>query len=94
MSANQFQVMLPNEFMPFLLKLKDGNTPDEKVTLSLALGMFLSNQVTLAKAAELANRSIWEFVDILKSLDKSWGEYSDDAYMMDELTLSGLTGAK
>jgi len=94
MSASQFQVTLPNEFMPFILQLKDGNTTDEKVSLSLAIGMFLSKQTTLAKSAELAKKNIWEFVDTLKSLGISWGEYTEDSLMMDELTLSKVAGAK
>ena len=93
MSANQFQVTIPNEFMPFILQMKDGNTPDEKVTLSLAIGMFLSKQASLAKAAELAKKSIWEFIEVLKAQGISWGEYTEDSYMMDELTLSKLASA-
>ena len=92
MSVNQFNVTIPNEFMPFILQLKDGSTPDEKVTLSLAIGMFLSKQTTLAKSAELAKKTIWEFVDMLKSLNISWGEYTEESFMMDELTLSKVTG--
>ena len=94
MSVNQFQVAIPNEFMPFIQQLKDGDTPDEKVTLSLAIGMFLAKQATLAKAAELAKRTIWEFSEILKSLGISWGEYTEESLTMDELTLSKLTGIK
>jgi predicted HTH domain antitoxin len=92
MSANQFKVTLPNEFMPFILQLKDGNTTDEKVSLSLAIGMFLSKQTTLAKSAELAKKTIWEFVDVLRSQGISWGEYTEDSLMMDELTLSKIAG--
>jgi len=94
MLSNQFQVNLSNEFMPFILQVKDGNTTDEKVTLSLAMGMFLSKQATLAKAAELAQKSIWEFVDVLKALGVSWGEYTEDSYSLDKLTLSKLTDNK
>jgi len=91
MAVNQFQVTLPNDFMPFIQQLKDGKTTDDKVTLSLAIGMFLSKQVTLAKASELASKSVWEFVDVLKSLGIPWGEYSEDSYLLDELTLSKLS---
>ena len=94
MLSNQFQVSLSNEFMPFIRQVKDGKTTDEKVTLSLAMGMFLSKQATLAKAAELAQRSIWEFVDVLKALGVSWGEYTEDSYSLDELTLSKLSDNK
>jgi len=94
MSGNQFQVTIPNEFMPFIQQMKDGDTPDEKVALSLAVGMFLSKQSTLAKSAELARKSVWEFTDILKSLGIPWGEYSEDSIMMDDLTLSKLAGGE
>lgn len=92
MLANQFQVSLPNELMPFIGQIKDGKSTDEKVTLSIAIGMFLSKQATLAKAAELAQKSIWDFIEVLKSLGISWGEYSEESLLMDELTLSKLTG--
>ena len=91
MLSNQFQVSLPNELMPFLYQIKDGKSTDEKVTLSIAIGMFLSKQATLAKAAELARKTIWEFVDVLKAQGVPWGEYSDDAFLLDELTLSKLS---
>ena len=90
MLSNQFQVTIPNESMPFILQMKDGKTPDEKVTLSLAIGMFLSKQATLAKAAELARKSIWEFIEVLRAQGIAWGEYTDDAYLLDELALSKL----
>jgi len=90
MHANQFQVTLPNELIPYIYQIKDGKTADEKVILSLAIGMFLSKQVTLAKAAELSQRSIWEFKDALVSQGISWGEYTEDSYLLDELSLSKL----
>ena len=94
MLSKQFQVNLPNEFMPFISQVKVGKTTDEKVTLSLAMGMFLSKQATLAKAAELAQKSIWEFVDVLKAQGIPWGEYTEDSYSLDELTLSKLADNK
>jgi len=89
-SISQFQVALPNELMPFILQIKDGKTTDEKVTISLAIGMFLSKQVTLAQAAELAKKSIWDFTDVLKSLGIPWGEYTEMELAKDELALSKL----
>ena len=93
MLSNQFQVNLPNELIPFICQVKDGATTDEKVTLSLAIGMYLSKQATLAKAAELAQKSIWEFIDVLKAQGISWGEYTEDSLLLDELTLSKQAGA-
>ena len=53
------QVSIPSDFVPFVSLLKDGKTVDEKVKLSLAIGFFLSKTVTLAKAAELAGKSLY-----------------------------------
>ena len=36
------------------------------IKLSLAIGMFVSQEITLAKAAELAEKSILEFIGTLK----------------------------
>jgi len=94
MLSNQFQVSISNEFMPFICQVKDGKTTDEKVTLSLAIGMFLSKQTTLAKAAELSKKNIWEFIEILKGFGIAWGDYTEESFMMDELTLSKLANEK
>ena len=89
-AQSSIQVNLPGEFMPFLGRLKDGKTTDEKVALSLAVGMYLSKQITMAKAAELAHMDMWAFVDALKSQGIPWGEYSDESLAWDELTLSKM----
>ena len=84
------QVSIPSDFVPFVSLLKDGKTVDEKVKLSLAIGLFLSKTVTLAKAAELAGKSLWEFIDILKAQEICWGEYGQEQERQDELTLTKL----
>jgi predicted HTH domain antitoxin len=87
---HDIQVNIPSDFVPFVLQLKDGKTVDEKVKLSLSIGLFLTKIVTLAKAAELAGKSLWEFTDILKTLGIFWGEYGQEQERQDELTLSKL----
>lgn len=89
-NQSPIQVNLPGEFMPFLYQIKDGKTTDEKVALSLAIGMFLSKQATLAKAAELAHKDMWGFVEVLKAQGIAWGEFSEEAFLQDELTLSKM----
>jgi predicted HTH domain antitoxin len=84
------QVSIPGEFAPFVFQLKDGKTIDEKVKLQLAIGLFLSKTVTLAKAAELAGESLWEFIDLLKAQGIDWGEYGDEQERQDELTISKI----
>ena len=54
----------------------------EKLHLSLAIGMFVSRELSLAKAAQLANKNIFEFMDILKLLNIPSIFYTDE--MLDD----------
>ncbi|GHU55271.1 hypothetical protein FACS1894132_11130 [Clostridia bacterium] len=53
-----------------LLPIKD------KLQLSLAVGMFVSHEISLAKAAQLANKSLSEFMGILKAVGISSISYT------------------
>jgi len=50
----------------------------DKLKLSLAIGMFVSHEISLAKAAELANKELYEFIDILKSIGIPSIVYTED----------------
>ena len=50
----------------------------DKLQLSLAIGMLVSREISLAKAAQLANKSLFEFMDILKSLSVPAVVYADE----------------
>jgi len=54
----------------------------EKMHLNLAIGMFVSREISLAKAAQLANKNIFEFMDILKLLNIPSVFYTDE--MLDD----------
>lgn len=58
---------LVNILIPYLYAIKDGNSITDKANLSLILGLFVSKAVTLEKAAELVEKPIWDFIDLLKS---------------------------
>ena len=47
------QVSIPSDFVPFVSLLKDGKTVDEKVKLSLAIGLFLWEFINILKAQEI-----------------------------------------
>lgn len=91
MESKIIDIKISEELIPYLYTIKDGKTVSEKVTLSVVLGLFLSKTITLEKAAELAGKSIWDFIDILKEQQISWGEYSDDAFQMDDHALNKLS---
>ena len=51
---------------------------NDKLQLSLAIGMFVSQEISLAKAAELAKKNLLEFIDILKDRDIPAFIYTED----------------
>ncbi|GAA0435448.1 hypothetical protein GCM10008983_10050 [Lentibacillus halophilus] len=53
LDKNDTNVQLPNEIIGILEKSVNGKNIDEKVRLSLAIGMFVDGTVTLERAAEL-----------------------------------------
>lgn len=83
-------VTISEAMVPYLYTVKDGNTVAEKVNISLILGLFVSKAVTLEKAAELAGKSVWDFVEVLKGCRIPWGEYTDEDAAMDAAALDKL----
>lgn len=61
---------------------------NEKLQLSLAIGMFVSQEISLAKAAELAKKNLVEFIDILKERGISSFHYTEDM-LGDDLKFAG-----
>ena len=61
---------------------KRETTITDKLHVSLAIGMFVSREISLAKAAQLANKNIFDFMNILKSLDISAVVYTNE--MLDD----------
>lgn len=55
------------EFRPFLEQFGSGRDLDELVMISVAIEIYISKNVSLARAAELAQKSLGEFIDILRS---------------------------
>lgn len=94
MAQNIVDVEIPKTLVPYLYTMKDGKTMDDKVTISIVVGIFLSGTVTLEKAAELAGKSIWDFIDFLKAQDIPWGSFTEEELQMDELTIANLSGER
>ena len=86
MAMDFFQVNLPTEFLPLFNSL-DGTNIDSKVKVSLAIGLFVEKQVTLAKAAELSGKTLGEFIDLLRSKQIPWVEYNEEHLKDDELVI-------
>ena len=52
MAQNLINVEIPETLSPYLYTMKDGKTMDDKVTISIVVGLFVSGIITLEKAAE------------------------------------------
>lgn len=53
-------------------------TINAKLMLSLAIGMFISREISLAKAAQLAGKNLTDFMDILNDLNIPAFSYTSD----------------
>ena len=91
MAMEYFQVNLPKEFFT-LIDALEGPDLDAKVKVSLALGLFVNKQVTLARAAELSGKSLGEFIDLLRSRNIPWMEYTEEHLKDDERAIQDLLG--
>lgn len=91
MAMESFQINLPKEFLP-LIDALEGPNLDAKVKISLALGLFVEKQVTLARAAELSGKSLSEFIELLRSKNIPWMEYEEEHLKDDERAIRALLG--
>jgi predicted HTH domain antitoxin len=57
---------------------QNGMTLHDKLQLNLAIGMFVSQEISFAKAAQLAGKNLCEFMDILKGLGISAIVYTEE----------------
>ncbi|MGN0364937.1 MAG: UPF0175 family protein [Suilimivivens sp.] len=92
MSTKSVDITISEELVPYLYTLKDGKTVSDKLTLSAVVGLFASNVVTLEKAAELTGKSVWDFIDILKTYGIPWGDCTEEDLQMDDMALEKLAG--
>lgn len=90
MASKIVDVKISEDLIPYLYTIKEGKTVGDKVTLSVVIGLFLSKTITLEKAAELSEKSIWDFMDVLKEQKIPWGEYSEEDFQMDDLAINKL----
>ena len=83
-------ITISKKVLPFLYTLQDGSTVAEKVNISLVLGLFASKTITLEKAAELAGKNVWDFIEVLRKYQIPWGEYTQEDSEMDSLSIKKM----
>lgn len=84
------EVVIPEDLLPLLDDLGHGNSLDENVRISIAISLFVAKSVSLARAAEIANFSLNDFIYILKLKNIPWGEYTEEDMMDDEIAIKDL----
>ena len=85
---NTDNIKLNEDITKFIEKLAFlGSNLEEKVNVSLAISLFAGKQVSLAKAAELANKPLTDFMDVLKKINIPWSEYTADTKNSDDLAI-------
>jgi len=70
----------------------EGNDLDDKVRISLAIGFYGEKQVSLSRAADLARKSLEEFIDLLQSKHIPWIEYTESSLNDDKPAIKELSG--
>ncbi|EOD01903.1 UPF0175 family protein [Caldisalinibacter kiritimatiensis] len=85
------RVNLKNDFKE-VFKADSEKYLHENIKISLAIAAFIEKRVTLARAAELADKNLSEFIKILTRYQIPWMEYTEDTFLQDEKTLEELRG--
>ena len=70
---------IPDEIVYEMSLLPDKTRPvSEKIILRLAIGMLVSQEISLSKAAELVGQTFFEFMDTLNKLSIPVFTYTED----------------
>ena len=91
MDQDLLQVNLKSSFREVFKSGAEGNLNDN-ISTSLAIAAFIEKRVTLARAAELAGKSLAEFVGILSKYNIPWMEYTEETFKEDQEVLEELRG--
>lgn len=91
-SMDSVKVTIQDNILPYLQVINNDDDLSGKANFSIVIGLFAAKMITLEKAAELAGKSIWNFIDTLKEHQIPWGEYTEEDIQMDELAIKKLEG--
>lgn len=81
MDQRAIQMYLPEEVLLEIASLNlKGMTLEDKLKLNLSIGFFVSKDISLGKAAQLAGKSLSEFIAILNRLSIPAVEYTEEMY--------------
>ena len=81
---------MPEDLLPLLDDLAHGDSLDKNVHISLAISFFVAKSVSLARAAEIAQLSLNDFIYTLRLKNIPWSEYTDEDMIEDEIAIKDL----
>jgi predicted HTH domain antitoxin len=89
MSAEKVKVDLniSNDLIPLIEDLGLSKSLNDNITISIAIALFTSRSVSLARAAEIAEMELADFMTLLKNKNIPWSEYTEDEFRLDEIAL-------
>ena len=83
-------VVIPEDLLPLLDDLAHGDSLDKNVRISIAISFFVAKSVSLARASEIAQLSLNDFIYTLRLKNIPWGEYTDEDIIEDEIVIKDL----
>ncbi|MCB2361036.1 UPF0175 family protein [Clostridium estertheticum] len=78
---------LPNDLIPLIEDLGLSKSLNDNITISIAIALFTSKSVSLARGAEIAGIALVDFMDLLKNKNIPWNEYTEDEFRLDRIVL-------
>ncbi|PRR86329.1 UPF0175 family protein [Clostridium luticellarii] len=89
MSAEKVKVDLniSNDLIPLIEDLGLSRSLNDNIKISIAIALFTSRSVSLARAAEIAEMGLSDFMTLLKNKNIPWNEYTEDEFHMDEIAV-------
>lgn len=92
MDVKNLQFTISENMKPYIYTMTDGENIEDKACIFMVIGMFAARTISLEKAAELTDKSVWDFIEILKKYHIPWGEYTEESSRMDDMALMKLAG--
>jgi predicted HTH domain antitoxin len=92
MESNTINWTISETFTPYIYSMSDGQSVGDKANIFMVIGMYATKTVSLEKAAELVDKSIWDFIEILKKYNIPWGDYTQESHNFDDITIAKITG--
>lgn len=74
------------------ITLLEGNDHDDNVRISLAIGLYGEKQVSHSRTADLTEKSLEKFIDLLRSKHIPWMEYTESSLNDDKPAIKELSG--